>query len=107
MCGIVGVLNLAPAERVDLDLVARMRDTMVHRGPDGHGIWTDDAGQVVLGHRRLSIIDLSTVANQPMRNEDEHGLGHLQRRDLQPPPGCAPSWWRPATSSAPITRTPR
>jgi len=71
MCGIVGVLNLQRAGSVDLSLVERMRDTMVHRGPDGHGIWTDPDGQVVLGHRRLSIIDLSTVANQPMPNEDD------------------------------------
>ena len=40
MCGIVGVLNLHRAERVDLPLVERMRDTMVHRGPDGDGIWS-------------------------------------------------------------------
>jgi asparagine synthase (glutamine-hydrolysing) len=70
MCGIVGVLNLQRAERVDPTLVERMRDTMMHRGPDGGGIWSDPDGQVVLGHRRLSIIDLSSVANQPMTNED-------------------------------------
>ncbi|HET9474414.1 MAG TPA: asparagine synthase (glutamine-hydrolyzing) [Steroidobacteraceae bacterium] len=70
MCGIVGVLNLQRAERVDPTIVERMRDTMPHRGPDGVGLWSDPEGQVVLGHRRLSIIDLSTVANQPMCNED-------------------------------------
>jgi asparagine synthase (glutamine-hydrolysing) len=70
MCGIVGVFNLHRAERVDPALVERMRDTMPHRGPDGVGLWTDPEGQVALGHRRLSIIDLSSVANQPMCNED-------------------------------------
>lgn len=71
MCGIVGVMNLVRAERIDLHLVERMRDTMIHRGPDGCGAWSDADGQVVLGHRRLSIIDLSAAASQPMTNEDD------------------------------------
>jgi asparagine synthase (glutamine-hydrolysing) len=70
MCGVVGIFNLQRAAAIDQALVERMRDTMVHRGPDGHGIWADADGQVVFGHRRLSIIDLSTAANQPMCNED-------------------------------------
>jgi asparagine synthase (glutamine-hydrolysing) len=70
MCGIVGVFNLQRAGRIDQDVVLRMRDTMLHRGPDGGGLWTDPDGQVVFGHRRLSIIDLSSIANQPMTNED-------------------------------------
>jgi asparagine synthase (glutamine-hydrolysing) len=47
-----------------------MRDTMVHRGPDGAGLWISPDGLVGLGHRRLSIIDLSDAAAQPMSNED-------------------------------------
>jgi asparagine synthase (glutamine-hydrolysing) len=47
-----------------------MRDTMVHRGPDGSGTWVRDDGRIGLGHRRLSIIDLSPAAAQPMMNED-------------------------------------
>jgi len=47
-----------------------MRDTMMHRGPDGAGIWVSPDGRVGLGHRRLSIIDLSETAAQPMCNED-------------------------------------
>jgi asparagine synthase (glutamine-hydrolysing) len=47
-----------------------MRDTMVHRGPDGGGVWISPDRKIGLGHRRLSIIDLSTIANQPMANED-------------------------------------
>jgi asparagine synthase (glutamine-hydrolysing) len=48
----------------------RMRDTLSHRGPDGAGIWMSEDGRAGLGHRRLSIIDLSTTASQPMTNED-------------------------------------
>jgi asparagine synthase (glutamine-hydrolysing) len=47
-----------------------MRDTMVHRGPDGTGVWVSEDRKVGLGHRRLSIIDLSEAAAQPMCNED-------------------------------------
>lgn len=44
--------------------------TLHHRGPDGHGVWTSPRGQVVLGHTRLGIIDLRT-GDQPIANEDE------------------------------------
>ena len=47
-----------------------MRDTMAHRGPDGGGTWVPRDGRIGLGHRRLSIIDLSSAADQPMSNED-------------------------------------
>jgi len=46
-----------------------MRDRMVHRGPDGGGLWRAADGRCALGHRRLSIIDLSTAASQPMAND--------------------------------------
>lgn len=52
-----------------------MRDRMAHRGPDGAGVWCSRDGRIGLGHRRLSIIDLSTAAGQPMSNED--GSIHL------------------------------
>jgi asparagine synthase (glutamine-hydrolysing) len=48
-----------------------MRDTMLHRGPDGGSLWLSQDGAVGLAHRRLSIIDLSQAATQPMCNEDE------------------------------------
>lgn len=66
MCGIVGVLEISSLAS-DLDgLVAGMRDTMSHRGPDGAGLWNSPDRRVCLGHRRLSIIDLSDSATQPM-----------------------------------------
>ena len=70
MCGIVGIYNLEKKKVIDKELLFAMRDTMVHRGPDGEGIWISDNGQVGLAHRRLSIIDLDPLATQPMCNED-------------------------------------
>ncbi len=63
MCGIVGVVDRAG---VDEDRLARMRDTMRHRGPDDAGIWIASDRAVALAHRRLSIIDLSSLGHQPM-----------------------------------------
>lgn len=72
MCGINGALVIGDTRfRVTPEYIARMRDTMAHRGPDGAGVWVSSDARIGLGHRRLSIIDLSTIANQPMSNEDE------------------------------------
>ena len=68
MCGICGKLNFDRREPVDPDLILRMTDTILHRGPDGGGQFV--SGPIGLGHRRLSIIDLNTGA-QPMSNEDD------------------------------------
>jgi asparagine synthase (glutamine-hydrolysing) len=68
MCGIAGTVRLdGDATAEDRRLVACMSALQANRGPDGEGIHAQ--GPVVLGHRRLSIIDLSTAANQPMSNE--------------------------------------
>jgi len=70
MCGIVGVLSLDGHGRVDGDVLRRMRNTMVHRGPDGDGSWISEDARIGLGHRRLTIVDVGTAASQPMSNED-------------------------------------
>lgn len=71
MCGIVGTLVYKRSSfTVTEPYIVKMRDTMVHRGPDGGGVWISPDKRIGLGHRRLSIIDLTTVANQPMCNED-------------------------------------
>ena len=68
MCGICGIWEYGASEgRVELSLVERMRDEMRHRGPDDEGASLFDDGRLGLGFRRLSIIDLSTAGNQPMR----------------------------------------
>jgi asparagine synthase (glutamine-hydrolysing) len=69
MCGLVGIYSFN-GRPVKENLLIKMRDTMVHRGPDGAGVWISEDGKVGLGHRRLSIIDLSEAAAQPMSNED-------------------------------------
>jgi asparagine synthase (glutamine-hydrolysing) len=67
MCGISGVIS---PDGVDLDTVRKMSDVIAHRGPDDAGVqvWPDHG--VGLGHRRLSIIDLSLAGRNPMTNED-------------------------------------
>jgi asparagine synthase (glutamine-hydrolysing) len=70
MCGIVGWLSTQSGHPVDGETLGRMRDTMVHRGPDGEGLWVASGREVGLAFRRLAIVDLSTTANQPMTNED-------------------------------------
>jgi asparagine synthase (glutamine-hydrolysing) len=67
MCGIVGAVSRDP---VELALVERMRDRLVHRGPDAAGLWSTEDRRVCLGHRRLAIIDLSPEANQPFASSD-------------------------------------
>ena len=72
MCGIVGVINRESQNKEEFEkqLIA-MRDTMVHRGPDGFGLWISDDAKVGFGHRRLSIIDLSDAGKQPMSNREK------------------------------------
>ena len=83
MCGLVGAFKPRGECTSDV-LIATMRDRMVHRGPDGAGLWRSPDGDCSFGHRRLSIIDLSDAASQPMLNQRRHGFARLQRRDLQP-----------------------
>ena len=67
MCGICGKVDFN-GRNVPEELIRRMSSTLLHRGPDAGGVYT--GGRVGLGHRRLSVIDLSSAANQPMANED-------------------------------------
>lgn len=71
MCGIAGIVSIGDDRPpLDLDVLNLMTDAMVRRGPDGRGLWISDDKKVGLGHRRLSIIDLSPLGAQPMSNED-------------------------------------
>ena len=69
MCGIAGIHAYREPERpIDAALLDAMTDRLAHRGPDGRGTWR--APGIGLGHRRLSILDLSDVASQPMVSAD-------------------------------------
>jgi asparagine synthase (glutamine-hydrolysing) len=73
MCGIVGLLELQGTGRADslsAD-VDRMAHRLSHRGPDDHGVWCDQPHGIALGHRRLSIVDLSAAGHQPMFSADD------------------------------------
>ena len=71
MCGIVGWVT---PNAVDPDVLDSMCAAIVHRGPDGHGVWISPDHRVGFGHRRLSIIDLSTDANQPMVDSTDRAV---------------------------------
>jgi asparagine synthase (glutamine-hydrolysing) len=71
MCGIAGLLAFTDALVLDEATVKRMTDTLRHRGPDDAGTYVHAEEGVALGHRRLSIIDLSHAGHQPMANEDD------------------------------------
>jgi len=71
MCGICGIYEYGlNRPRVEEGLVVRMRDTMVHRGPDDAGVYVSEDCRVGLGNRRLAIVDLSPAGRNPMPNED-------------------------------------
>jgi len=71
MCGIAGFLDLSgrtEASRLQ-DIARCMAETIVHRGPDDEGVWIDPDVGIGLGHRRLSIIDVSPLGHQPMHSD--------------------------------------
>lgn len=65
MCGIVGGISFSELE-FNKPFIEGLRDTMVHRGPDGAGAWISDDRKIAFGHRRLSIVNLGSEADQPM-----------------------------------------
>lgn len=94
MCGLTGFIDLSRGTSADelRTCVTAMADTLRHRGPDDAGVWVDPTAGVALGHRRLSILDLSPLGHQPMVSHDGRWViayngevynhGEL-RRDLQ------------------------
>src|SRR3990167_4041089 len=73
MCGLTGQLIFdGNARTLQPSLLQAMTDTMKHRGPDGEGIWIAEDGKVGFGFRRLSIVDRSTSADQPMSSGSVH-----------------------------------
>ncbi|MEK7164768.1 MAG: asparagine synthetase B, partial [Patescibacteria group bacterium] len=66
MCGIIGTIG----SKLDRASFEKARDSLAHRGPDDFGIFIDENAGAMLGHRRLSIIDLSKAGHQPMESGD-------------------------------------
>jgi asparagine synthase (glutamine-hydrolysing) len=99
MCGITGLLRGPASDTAQArGLVARMTDALVHRGPDAGAVWS--SGPVALGHRRLSILDLSDAGAQPMHSAcgryvlayNGEIYNHLDLRALLDAAGAAPDW---------------
>ena len=71
MCGIAGLFNFTGGRPLDTGNLKAMGDSMAHRGPDGDGQWVSSDKKIGFAHQRLSIVDLSNTAAQPMSNGDE------------------------------------
>ncbi|MCE3278812.1 MAG: asnB [Bacteroidetes bacterium] len=68
MCGIAGIFSFN--QKAEKSSLQKMTDSLSHRGPDGEGLWLNPNEKIALGHRRLSIIDLSELGHQPMHFAD-------------------------------------
>jgi asparagine synthase (glutamine-hydrolysing) len=102
MCGFAGFLGAIPfhAKTEQQALLKRMTDTITYRGPDDAGYWCDGEHGIGLGHRRLSIIDLSPAGHQPMQSSASRYViafngeiyNHLCMRKELESGGNAPAW---------------
>ena len=69
MCGIVGFLTHSK-KKLNLSFdIQNMMNKISHRGPDDEGFWIDEKSRIALGHRRLSILDLTKAGHQPMQSD--------------------------------------
>ncbi len=74
MCGIAGIVLTSGNGGVTAETIVRMRDTLTHRGPDDAGLYVSADSRVGFGHRRLSILDLSERARQPMSDPQNRAV---------------------------------
>ncbi len=82
MCGLVGFLGGVADADGDVALLRGMADTLFHRGPDDGGYWCDSEQRIGLGHRRLSILDLSPAGHQPMESVSGRLVIRMARRGM-------------------------
>src|SRR5450631_1189277 len=73
MCGINGIIS-SDRLKITRERLQKMTDALAHRGPDGEGFWINEEGNAGFGHRRLSVIDLSRGAAQPMHYLDRYTI---------------------------------
>lgn len=101
MCGIAGLLRPGGGDAAHLNaLASAMAERLAHRGPDAQGIWVNNASGVALGHRRLSILDLSQAGAQPMHSDcgrfsitfNGEIYNHLDIRAELDALGASPNW---------------
>jgi len=99
MCGIAGAMSVRGGG-ISADVIKRMADSLVHRGPDDGGVWIDKEAGIALVHRRLSILDLSPAGHQPMVSASGRYVvvfngeiyNHLELREKLDAAGTAPAW---------------
>lgn len=97
MCGLAGMLGPGGA---DTSILERMSRCLVHRGPDGDGMWTDARDEIGLSHRRLAVLGLGEVGAQPMASATGRFVlayngeiyNHVELREELATAGLAPSW---------------
>ena len=70
MCGIAGIIKFNGSS-ISTNEIDELTDSLAHRGPDGRGTWFNQNKNIALGHRRLSILDLSIAGQQPMVSQNE------------------------------------
>ncbi len=75
MCGIAGIIQVN-SNNYGIHHLKKMTDALAHRGPHGEKCWQNEDQKVLLGHRRLCIIDLSEAAAQPMHYLDRYTIVH-------------------------------
>ncbi len=100
MCGFAGYFTLGSGEQASEQILQRMSDAIVHRGPDDGGVWIDPGKRLGLSHRRLAIVDLSAAGHQPMASAagryvmvyNGEVYNHLQMRQSLLQAGAAPVW---------------
>lgn len=72
MCGITGIINPTGSSYNMKAVIESMSNSIEHRGPDEDGVWINDEQKLALGHRRLSVLDLSNAGSQPMHSHDNN-----------------------------------
>jgi len=99
MCGLTGVFSCNRKPELQ-NIITSMNNALTHRGPDDSGSWVDEYIGLALGHRRLSILDLTPAGHQPMHSACERYTivfngeiyNHLKLREMLMADGKAPAW---------------
>ena len=113
MCGISGFVNNNLNQDDQIRIINNMNNSLKHRGPDFQDYWIDPNNKICLGHTRLSILDLSTAGNQPMRSENDRYIicyngetyNHLEIRKLVEKKSYTPLVWKGTSDTETILKS--